>query len=131
MELKSIGLKNTSARNAVLKALKDKDKPLDIAEIQFYIGESGDKADQATVYRIINAFYKKGIVKRIEIGEGKYRYEISEEDHHHLICTECGSIQDVEDKFMADIEAGIKKNKKFLVKNHSLEFFGICQNCQS
>lgn len=129
--IKDLGIKSTNSRVAVLNFLEKAEKPYDVQAIIEYLRASGLSTDQATVYRILDLFYKKGIVQKIELGEGKYRYEKTQAHHHHLICTNCGSIEDVSGDFVADIEENIKKNKGFEVKSHSLEFFGLCKNCQS
>lgn len=128
--LKQHGIKNTTARSEIISILDKQSKPLDVVAIIDLLRSNSFSTDQATVYRILNTFYKKGIVSRIELGEGKYRYELQKDDHHHLICTNCGSIADIEDKFMNKFEKEIKEKKGFLVKSHSLEFFGLCKNCQ-
>lgn len=130
-ELHNVTLKATPARLAVLKVLELSDTPIDIATIIEYLERKEIKADPATVFRIINSFTSKGITKQIQLLEGKFRYEhASKKDHHHLICQECGNIEDVSDNFIFDIEKAIHHKKKFLIKRHSLEFFGICKQCQ-
>ena len=126
--LQEKGLKTTTARVAVLNLLEKQNNPTDVFTI---VENLNDQADQATIYRILEVLTEKGIVNRLEFGEGKYRYELQKDDHHHLICTNCGNISDIEDKYMDRIEAEIKKDKGFLVKSHSLEFFGLCKNCQN
>lgn len=121
------GLKNTPSRLAVLSVLKEKNNPLDVLQI-FELTK--DKTDLATVYRTLETFLNNGLINRLEFGEGKYRYEIKRKDHHHLICRACERIEDVEDKFMNKWENEIKVEKGFLVSNHSLEFFGVCKQCQ-
>ncbi|MBI2074622.1 MAG: transcriptional repressor, partial [Candidatus Levybacteria bacterium] len=89
------------------------------------------KVDKVTVFRIINALFEKGIVKSVQLNEGKLRYEHSAKaDHHHLVCEKCGNIEDISDCNIEALEKDIEKKKKFKVKSHSLEFFGICNLCQ-
>lgn len=101
---------------------------MDVGEIYNLVKKT---TDLATVYRSLEVFCNKGFVVKLEFGEGKYRYEIRKNDHHHLICEKCNKIGIVEDKFMQNWEEEIKKTKKFLVKRHALEFFGLCNNCQN
>ena len=130
-ELRQVELKITPARLAVLDILEKTDKPIDIATIIDYLETNNIKADPATVFRIINSFTDKGITKQIQLNEGKFRYEhASKKDHHHLICEKCGDLEDVSDNFISDIEKEIQRKKKFLIKRHSLEFFGVCKLCQ-
>ena len=125
--LQSNGLKITTARIAVLDALEKKDNPSDVLSL---VEDLNTKVDQATIYRILDLFTDKGVVKRIDFGEGKYRYELQEKHHHHLVCTSCGLVEDIEIENLESVEEQVRIKKGFLVKSHSLEFFGICKNCQ-
>jgi len=121
------GLKNTPSRLNILSILKKTKKPLDASEIYKLVK---NKTDLATVYRTLETFVKKGLINKLEFGEGKYRYEAKKGDHHHLICTCCDKIDDIKDKFIEAWGGKIKAEKGFLVKSHALEFFGLCKCCQ-
>ena len=130
-ELRDMDLKATPARLAVLRLLEKIDKPVDVAGIIDYLRQQGIKADPATVFRIMNLFTDNGLAKQIQLKEGKFRYELgAKEDHHHLICENCGAIEDVSDCNIEALEKDIMKKKKFFIKHHSLEFFGVCNKCQ-
>ncbi len=130
-ELNEAELRATPARIAVMKLLETTNTPVDVSMIIEYLEEKNIKTDPATAFRIVNMFMEKGLVKQISFNEGKFRYELSSKaDHHHLICENCGQIQDISDCAIPELEGDIKKKKGFLVKRHSLEFFGLCKNCQ-
>lgn len=124
-------LKSTPARLAVLSFLGEQQRPLDAESIFIHIGQEHEKADKVTVYRILDALAEKGIIIKLEFGEGKYRYELAGDDHHHLICERCNTIQDIADCHLSSLIQEIQTKEKFLIKRHSLEFFGVCQACQS
>jgi len=129
--LQNVRLKVTPARLAVLELLRKSREPLDVTTIIEHFHRQKIKVDPATVFRIMNLFTEKEITKPIQFHEGKFRYELaSKEDHHHLICESCGEIDDVSDMVIPAMEKRIKKKNNFLVKRHTLEFFGLCQNCQ-
>lgn len=128
--LQELGLKSTEARIALLDLLDKENNPLDVSTIIDSLKADGIQIDQATVYRILDILTQKGLINRLEFGEGKYRYEIQKSHHHHLICQECGRIEDVEGNFVDKLENEIKTKNGFLVKTHSLEFFGVCFRCQ-
>lgn len=128
--LKEAGLKKTEARLALIDLLEKEDNPLDVSTIIDGLKVDGIRIDQATVYRILDILTQKGLINRLEFGEGKYRYELQKSHHHHLICQECGRIEDVEGSFVDELEKEIKTKNGFLVKTHSLEFFGVCRYCQ-
>ncbi len=130
-ELRDLSLKATPARIAVLTYLEKSGTPLDIASIIEYLKKKNIKVDQATVFRIINLFTSRGLTRQIQLQEGKFRYEVaSKPDHHHLICKKCGQIEDISDCKISKLEKEIETKKKFKIVSHSLEFFGICEDCQ-
>lgn len=128
-DLEDAKLKLTRSRIAILEILKSEKRPLDVSEIILYLEKLKVETDQATVYRSLNAFYEKGLIKRFELQEGKFRYEMSGNDHHHLICENCGRIEDISDCNLDSLENEITRKKKFVVKRHALEFFGLCERC--
>ncbi len=131
-ELRQASLKVTPVRLAVLQLLEDSEKPVAVNTIIDYLKEREIDANPATVFRIVNMFTDKGITRQIQLNEGKFRYELSnKEDHHHLICEQCGAIEDISDCSIGELEKEIQHKKNFLVKKHSLEFFGLCKNCQA
>jgi len=130
-ELKNVNLKVTPARLGVLQVLEKSTKPVDIATVTQYLDKKQIKVDQATVFRIINMFTEKGLVVPVQFNEGKFRYEYGPTaDHHHFICEHCGTIEDISDCHIDELEKEISQKKKLLIKRHSLEFFGLCPNCQ-
>lgn len=129
--IKIIGIKNTPSRLAVLDILEKENSPVDVCHIIGHVKNLDNKIDQATIYRILQTFENKGIIDKFEFGEGKFRYEIKREDHHHLVCDNCGGVTDIEDNVMHKWEREIAKTKGFNIKKHNLEFFGLCKNCQN
>lgn len=127
--LQTSGLKGTKPRLAVLHILEEENRPVDVTDITSSLEKHNIAADQATVYRILDTFVQKGLVHKLEFHEGKFRYEKAGMDHHHLICEQCGRIEDISDCNIPGLEKEIKKKKGFVVKRHSLEFFGVCKNC--
>ena len=130
-ELRGFDLRATPARVAVMNFLEKTSQPVDVNSVIDYLNTSGIKTDPATVFRMMNTLTQKGIIMPIQFYEGKTRYELSnKDDHHHLICDNCGKIEDISDITIPELEKEIKAKQKFLVKRHSLEFFGLCALCQ-
>jgi Fur family ferric uptake transcriptional regulator len=130
-ELREVSLKATPARIAVLQFLENVNQPVDANMILDYLRQKDVDVDPATIFRMMNIFHKKGITQQIQLQEGKARYELSNRSHHHhLVCTNCGKIEEVEGDFLKKMEKDVFKSKKFKVQSHSLEFFGLCSNCQ-
>lgn len=130
-ELREIDLRATPARVAVMRFLEKTSKPVDVNTIINHLSDREVKTNPATVFRIMNTLTQKGITIPIQFQEGKTRYELSKKaHHHHLICEACGKIEDVSVSIIPTLEKEIQKKQSFLVKRHSLEFFGLCSDCQ-
>lgn len=125
-----MNLKNTPARSAISDFLIRSLSPVDVEEIINYLRTKKLNTNKVTVYRNLNSLYRSGLLDRLEFGEGKYRYEFKRNHHHHLICTRCSSVEEVEGEVFQDMENKLYNDKHFLVKSHALEFFGLCKNCQ-
>lgn len=130
-ELNDVSLRATPARIALMHLFETTEKPVDVNTMIEYLEKSNIKADPATVFRIVNMFTQKGLTKQIQLQEGKFRYELAANaDHHHLVCTQCGDIQDISDCKIGDLQRDIEQKKHFQVMSHALEFYGICAVCQ-
>ena len=129
-ELRNTSLKVTTARLAVLKILEKSDKPLSALSLTSSLRQKGGKADPATIFRMMNTFVRQGLVKQISFQDKKARYEIAtRKDHHHFVCEKCGIVEDISDCSIDVVTHKIEK-KGLLIKSHSLEFFGLCTQCQ-
>lgn len=126
--MKQHGQRFTSQKKEVLCALQQ--KPQTVLEIFTSVRSKKKSIDKVTIYRILVHFRELGIVNEIHLGDREIRYELKhDKHHHHLVCENCGSIDDVllrEDILLSEVQ----KQSSFKVKKHTLEFFGLCKNCQ-
>src|SRR5882672_1578255 len=124
--------KITGPRAAILEILRAHPHPLTNREI-FAALPKGD-CDLATVYRSMHLLEKMGMVKRFDFGDGAARFELLAEGedghHHHLVCTRCSGVVEIEECLMQDLEEKIAYRNGFKAVTHKLEFFGICPECQ-
>ncbi|HEY5043470.1 MAG TPA: Fur family transcriptional regulator [Verrucomicrobiae bacterium] len=124
--------KITGPRAAILEILRQHPHPLTNKEI---FGEMPKGlCDLATIYRSMHLLEKMGMVKRFDFGDGVARFELMAEGddghHHHLVCTKCSEVVEIEECFPKKIEEKIAARNGFKSVTHKLEFFGICPDCQ-
>lgn len=126
--LKEKGHRITSQRKKVLEEIISHPRTVD--EIYSTLQHKKVKIDLASVYRALQVFTSNNIAQEINFNDGKKRYEIVDEHHHHAICNSCGTVEDItlrdEDNFITKMS----HQSTFQITNHSLEFFGLCQQCQ-
>jgi Fur family ferric uptake transcriptional regulator len=124
--------KITGPRQAILKILRVYPHPLTSREI--FAALPKGLCDLATIYRAMHLLEEMDMVKRYDFGDGAARFElIGEGDdghHHHLVCTKCSGVVEIDECFPAGIEKRIAAKNRFKAVSHKLEFFGICPECQ-
>lgn len=129
--LKKSGLKITKGRTAILYILSHGNTPLDVDSIESRLTAQKLSLDNATVYRILEAFVEHGIATRVQFKEGKFRYELATlPHHHHAICTNCGSIQDIGGCSIDLLETSVEEQLNFKIVSHTMDFFGLCAKCK-
>jgi Fur family transcriptional regulator, stress-responsive regulator len=126
--LQAAGLKVTAERVTLLEALLASKTPASSKDL---LGATSG-LDRTTVYRSLETFVGAGIARKVDVGHRHAHFEAtSGDEHHHLICTSCGKIADVE--FCpdpADVLRVLKKAKGFAsIESHTLEFHGTCASC--
>lgn len=116
-------LRATETRIQVLEELSHIHAPVSAQDVHEKTG-----IDLVTVYRTFSSFEEKGIVRRIDLRSGSALYELSEGHHHHIVCTDCGKVEDFQE---CDVEKLLPKvGKKWSIRDHSLELFGVCGMCK-
>lgn len=122
----------TGPRQAILRVLQSHPHPLSNREI--FDALPAGECDLATVYRSMHLLEEMGLVKRYDFGDGVARFEVARDGkgghHHHLVCTSCSAIVEIEDCLAAAWEEQITRRSGFKQVTHKLEFFGICPRCQ-
>ncbi|OVZ58022.1 ferric iron uptake transcriptional regulator [Pigmentiphaga sp. NML080357] len=130
-ELKSIGLKATFPRLKILDVFRKAEVRHMSAEDVYraLIGESVE-IGLATVYRVLTQFEQAGLLVRSQFDSGKAVFELNEGDHHdHLVCTNCGKVEEFFDAEIEKRQQKIAKDHDFVLTGHALSLYGICQNC--
>ena len=82
-----------------------------------------------TVYRNLQVLMKTGLIRSRHLPTGEVLYTPVERDIHHLTCVQCGETSKIDGCPVKDIHEPKQVNKKFQLLFHTLEFFGLCQNC--
>ena len=121
----------TNPRILVLEALLDFGNPITIDELQLKLKGSVAKS---TLYRVLNDLKKINILNEFTSPDNSTVVELILEDHshhHHLFCSDCGEVIDVElsDEFELILAKEIEKVQKkfnFEIKDHRVEMFGLC-----
>jgi Fe2+ or Zn2+ uptake regulation protein len=87
---------------------------------------------RATVYRAVEKLVSRDLLVRIEFADGTHHYRVcgGSAHHHHLTCTQCHRVVDIDVCLPADQFAAIGKQTDFVIEGHALTLFGRCHNCR-
>ncbi|MEO8857552.1 MAG: ferric iron uptake transcriptional regulator [Burkholderiaceae bacterium] len=132
-ELKSTGLKATLPRLKILEIFQTGAQRHMSAEDVFRV-LLGDRSDVglATVYRVLTQFEQAGILSRSNFESGKAVYELNEGEHHdHLVCLDCGKVEEFYDAEIEKRQIAVAKAKGFEIADHALSIHANCTkaNC--
>jgi Fur family transcriptional regulator, ferric uptake regulator len=132
--LKEKGYKLTPQRRAILNGIIDSEgSHLTAEELYDLVKVACPEIGLATVYRTVQLLEEMGVVYKLDLDDGRSRYELCQQDdthqHHHLICNECGKVIEVQGDLLDEIEDVIEKKYEFTIQNHSLKFYGLCKEC--
>ena len=129
--LRREGLKYTPQRVAVLEEIVRDSGHRECEDIYMALRQNGSYVSRATIYRTIDILVKNEFVRKMEIGDGRARYEskVGSPHHDHLICTSCGKIVEFVDHDIEDIQVKIAKSYHFKLQRHIHQLFGLCKKC--
>lgn len=138
--LKDEGYRVTAPRRALLRLLAHTQEPLSIQELHARVNPEADgdtvleeEINLVTVYRFANLLVDLGLVRRVEFGQGYYRYERNESQsgphHHHLVCRQCGKVEDFQGCDLQALTTRLADDTGFRIERHQLELYGVCPQC--
>ena len=124
--LEERGHRSTSPRRAVVNAIAGQNKHFTAEELRGQLPGVG----RATIYRSLRLLVESGVLCRVLLEEGDLHYQLSHRGHHHhLLCVECGSSQDLLGCDIEDLLQTVSAAHQFQLSGHWLEVYGKCHDC--
>ena len=131
-ELRKAGLKVTLPRVKILQILENSDnKHLSAEDVYKALIGAEEDVGLATVYRVLTQFESAGLVMRHHFEGGHSIFELTSVDHHdHIVCNNCGKVEEFYDEVIERQQEQIAKKYGFKITDHSMYLYGICLECQ-
>ena len=126
------GLKFTPQRLEILEEVVMGSGHRECEEIYLSMKKKGKRISRATVYRTIDILVRNDLARKLELGDGRARYEskFNSSHHDHLICTDCGEIKEFVDDEIEKKQEEIALKNGFVLSKHIHQLFGLCKKCQ-
>ena len=126
--LKSNKIKVTPQRLAIVE-LMDIHGHISVRDIFAKIQANFPSLSLATVYKNINAMVENSFIKELKIVGQDAKYELIKEEHSHMICTQCGKVDDIQLE-TSDLVSDATKISRYNIDESNIQFFGICPDCK-
>ena len=133
-DLRKHGLKVTGPRLKIL-ALLENAEPHHMSAEDVYkaLLASHEDIGLATVYRVLTQFEAAGLVQRHNFDGGYSVFEMASDEHHdHIVCIDCGLVQEFQNSMIEQQQEKIAQQLGFHLQDHNLCLYGRCQktNCE-
>jgi Fur family ferric uptake transcriptional regulator len=132
-ELRAAGHRAGSARREVIRFLDTQSCCLAAQEIHDELRTGGRAIGLASVYRVLETLTEKGLLQRLEFGDGVARFEPVRDDHshhHHLVCDECGKVETFTDDRLEKAIRQVESRSGYAVAAHDVVLRGACTACR-
>lgn len=131
--VRNSGFRATKQRVLLLSYLQRMKYPASIKEIGKALAKQ--RIDQATVYRMMEAFARAGLVREIAGMHNEPHYEFNDpaNDHDHIVCSSCHKVEDLSGLHEKNVEQkALSKSRSFsTIQSHAFTLYGLCRSCVS
>lgn len=127
---KEKNLKLTPQRYAIYKYLKSTKAHPSAEMIYEALRPDFPTMSLATVYKTVKTLIELGVVQELNVGEDNFRFDANVENHPHIVCIDCGRVDDIEDAIFEHLNKEVENYTNYKIKTHKLYFYGVCPKCQ-
>ncbi len=127
-DLKKVGLKVTTPRLKILHLFESCGiRHLTAEDVYRLLLSENIDIGLATIYRVLTQFEQAGVLERHHFDDGKSVFELRQAEHHdHLVCLQCGHVEEFCDTEIEKRQQRIAKERGFAIQDHALYLYADC-----
>ena len=126
------GFRRTAARRAILETLVKSGGHITADDLAGQVRAANPTVGRMTVYRTLDLLCELGLIRPIYQGTGAAHYVFLDQGrHHHLICNRCNTTIEFDHCGSESVSQALSDRYNFEIQAHLLEFYGLCEGCQS
>ena len=128
--LKNMGLKATLPRLKILDLFhRSRERHLSAEDVYRLLLAEQIDVGLATIYRVLTQFEQAGLLRRLHFESGKAVFELDSGEHHdHLVCVNCGHVEEFFDPQIEARQRKIAEERGFKLQEHEMHLYVECQN---
>ena len=129
--LRERGLRATSQRVVMHRLLRQRNGNVSADDLLSEDGKRLPSVSLLTVYATLELFEQLGVVRRVNGGGGTIRWDTRADAHHHMVCSNCGRIEDMETAL--DLEGARRSAARagFRPDRAEVVVSGLCADCRA
>lgn len=124
-----MNLKHSKQRDSIKEFLATRKDHPTADTVYMNVRQSFPNISLGTVYRNLTLLADIGEITRLRVGDGVDHFDYDTTPHYHFVCSECGSITDLDMTFMEKITETAQENFDGEIEGHVTWFYGRCSNC--
>jgi len=128
--LRTAGLRPTPSRLAILEALAREARAVSAQQLFVDLRGTPGAPGLATIYRTLSALADAGAVDTFRRGDESFFRVCRDGHHHHLVCNNCGLVEEIEADEVEAWVARVSRRRSFTVTAHRADIFGLCASCR-
>lgn len=129
--LRAGGRRVTSARLAVIGALRHSGAHMTTAQVIGAARRQVSHINDSTVYRTLSEMSEAGLVAETSVGHGESFYQwIGDRRHHHLRCEACGGLTGLDERLVDRLASGTRSRHSFELNASHMVLTGVCARCR-
>lgn len=131
-ELQQRGMRITPQRAIIFGAIEKLEGHITAEDIFEEVQRVNPYISLATVYRSLELLQELNLITPSNLG-GSHTYFVLKEhgSHHHLVCTDCGKIEEFSDDIFYPVRTRLETKYGFQVHTDHMSIFGICKTCRA
>lgn len=128
--LNESGMRSTNQRTLILDIIKKGKGHLDADDVYREARKKQPRLSLSTVYRNLQKLKQQGLIEERHFDEAHHHYEIkASEEHHHLVCLNCGKIIEFECSFSEKMKEEVSRSHGFEIVSSEVQMNGYCPDC--
>ena len=128
--LRATGRRVTMPRLLVHRCLQERNRHVTAEQVHAELAAQMPSLSAATVYETLDLLAELGLVRRVNTPRGATTYDSRVDDHHHVVCRECGRIEDLEAMVDASAAENAARAAGFAPDFAQLTVSGLCSSCR-